>query len=270
MNYIHSLTISLINNGLHWIFVRRIFSHWESRFRPAYFTLIISTYFKLDIVGIREQKMISIYETSKVMVLLSLAWTFTTLSANAQSPLKTLTDTIDGMVYTDKVNYMNGKLDRKGYFTAHEYLYRQYPHANAKGRETVVTGFMDAVSCMDELETREDKISKICFDPKGTDSNTIRRQPYFKFEWLENTETCHSIQGYFLSDEKMIISKRGDGFANWSDDGQEIRINAPNSRAGYHSYIFNKDTNKGQFLRKESIPTNYENCMDMSEYESTR
>jgi len=201
---------------------------------------------------------------------------FTSTSWSQTSPtpknstLKSLTDTLAGMGYDQKAIYMRNKLDTKGYFTPYKYVYTRFPDALPKGRETILTGFRDAISCMNELETRQDMISKVCVANENPRTMAVRRQPTFKLQWFENNPTCHSIQAYFLADEKMLITKRDDSFADWSDTGDKIVVTAPNSRGGYHTYIYNKTTNTGEFLRKESIPTRYDNCMDASVYEATR
>jgi uncharacterized protein len=190
--------------------------------------------------------------------------------ASRESKLKSLADALSGMMYDEKVSYMSAKLEAKGYFTPYGYVYSRYPDALPKGREIVLTGFKNALTCMEELNVRADKMSKVCLAPKGTQSTTARRQPTFKIEWFEDNPTCHSIQAYFLADEKMLITKRDVGFAGWSDTDGEVKVTAPNSRGGYHTYIYDKKTNTGEFLRKESIPTQYETCMDTADYEASK
>lgn len=190
--------------------------------------------------------------------------------ASKETKLKSLTDALSGMMYDEKVSYMSAKLEAKGYFTPYGYVYSRYPDALPKGRKIVLTGFKDALTCMGELDVRTDKMSKVCLAPEGTQSTTARRQPTFKIEWFEGNPTCHSIQAYFLADDKMLITKRDDGFAAWSDTDGKIKVTAPNSRGGYHTYIYDKNTNMGEFLRKESIPTRYDTCMDTLAYEASR
>ena len=175
---------------------------------------------------------------------------------------KTLTETLAGMGYDQKAIYMRNKLNEKGYFTPYQYLYARHPNALPKGKATILNEFRDAIGCMYELETRQDKVSKICVANDNPTSTSARRQPAFRLQWFEDNPTCQSIQAYFLADEKMVITTRNHQFADWSDTGDKVVVSAPNSRGGYHKYIYSKTTNTGVFLRDEAVPTRYDNCTD--------
>ncbi|MEP1229612.1 MAG: hypothetical protein ABJG88_02950 [Litorimonas sp.] len=170
------------------------------------------------------------------------------------------------MTFEAKIDYMQSKLAKRGYFTPYKHLYRRYQKPTTEWNKNFIDEYEKAVSCMSALETRENKVSKICFQTQV--SNAGSRQNHFRLEWFEDNKSCQAIKAYYLSDETMIIGNRNINFAAWVDEDEKVSVSVPNSRGGYHRYTYDKNTNEGTFFYKEQAKVRYSNCMDYKEFEA--